>query len=199
MHDAKLSPTLITRSNGTAFPRLLSTGCLRVDRRRWSGTLCGPVPSIEVFCVQASLPVMVGDLPFPVRVSLDRKSHRGPAPRFQADFDADRGVLYHLGNPGWKEGTVFFAYNLLEHDHEENKEIDGEALVFLPEFASSVRLLLDRLMKASSAKQLLFTSDWQFGPQDTTRGGPFTLSRFWNEHDARRLVYNAAYRLLDAT
>ena len=165
------------------------------------------MPSIEILCVDASSAVPVDDLPFPVRVSADRRSHRGPRPRFQADFDAARGVLYHLGNPGSRPGYVFFAYELLVHaDDAAPADGDGddaalavdEPLVFLPAFEPAVRTLLKRLLAASPAGQLLFTCDWQFGPAATVRGGPFTLAEFWAEHAAGRLAYNAAYVVVAA-
>jgi len=148
------------------------------------------MPSIEILCVRPCGTVMVGDLPFPVHVSPDRRSDRGPRPLFQADFNAHRGVLYHLGNPGWRPGTPFFAYELLADTGDgANDEIFELGRAFVP----SAQLLLERLIAASQVGRLLFTTDWQFGPQHVVRGGPYSLAEFWSEHDRRRLAINAAY------
>jgi hypothetical protein len=70
-----------------------------------------------------------------------------------------------------------------------------DASWFLPSFRSAVQQLLERLVTASATSRVLFTSDWQFGPDESVRGGPFTLAVLWAAHDAGRLVYNAGYSL----
>ena len=48
-------------------------------------------------------------------------------------------------------------------------------------------------MGSSPVNQMLFTSDYQFGPKRPFRSSPVTLSEFWSLHDSRKLRLNGAY------
>src|SRR4051812_37755280 len=55
---------------------------------------CEPMPSIEILCIGLTAPEPPPETSFAVICDPDRKSHRGPSPRFQSDFDRLGGVLY---------------------------------------------------------------------------------------------------------
>ena len=123
----------------------------------------------------------------------ERQSHRGPSPRFQDDFDRLGGVLYHLGNPELVEDPdgLFFAYDLLSEASREAS--DKSFLELAPAHMHSVRVFLEWLLALSPAGQVLFTSDWQFGPSWTRRSEGLGLNEFWRLHDSKELLLNAAY------
>ena len=151
------------------------------------------MPSIEVLAVGQSRPVEVDGFPFAVAADAKLKSHRSPHPRFQDDFDSVSGIMYHLGNPSLKDnsdGRCFFAYKLLS---EESKKVEADFLEFAPEFRPAVEMLLAKLIAESPTEELVFTSDWQFGPDWTKREPALRLSDFWKLHDSRRLLLNALY------
>jgi hypothetical protein len=130
---------------------------------------------------------------FAVEADPARRSHRSPRPRFQPDFDRASGVLYHLGNPDLKEtpsGRCFFAYELLS---EASK--NAEFLEFAPEYRVGVESFLESLMAESPVRELIFTSDWQFGPEWTQREPPLGMEEFWRLHDRRELKLNALYSI----
>ena len=151
------------------------------------------MPSIEIVAIGQSRPIAVDGFPFPVVADEKLKSHRSPRARFQGDFDRLAGVMYHLGNPSLRDdsaGRCFFAYDLLS---ERSKEVEADFLEFAPAFRSAVETMLAKLVADSPAKALVFTSDWQFGPDWTKREPALSLSEFWKLHDSRRLLLNALY------
>lgn len=153
------------------------------------------MPSIEVLCVGQSEPSEYEDLAFAVSADQTCRSHRTRS-LFQTDFDAHRGVLYHLGNPSLKvdaEGRFFFAYELLMPASQES----GEFLEFAADHRPhAVRMLAD-LIRRSPAGRLIFTSDWQFGPERATYPGRVALAKLWQLHGDRRLRFNALYVVED--
>ena len=151
------------------------------------------MPSIEIVAVGQSRPIEVDGFPFAVAADAKLKSHRSPQPRFQEDFDRVSGIMYHLGNPSLKndsEGRCFFAYKLLS---EGSKKVEADFLEFAPEFRSAAETMLAELIAASPKEELIFTSDWQLGPDWTKRESAISLSEFWKLHDSRRLLLNALY------
>ena len=149
------------------------------------------MPSIEILAVGHSRLVAFDKLPFAVEPDQTRRSHRSPS-RFQRDFDQLTGVLYHLGNPSLKadrHGRCFFAYQLLSRESQQ----EATFLEFRPEYLPHLRSLLAELLEESPAHRLVFTSDWQFGPEWTKYESEQSLDQFWNLHDSRRLLLNALY------
>lgn len=77
-------------------------------------------------------------------------------------------------------------------------EPDHDSLIsdlrFLPEYAPSIHALLETLLEASPVGQVLFTSDYQFGPRRRYQR-PMKLEMFWALHDADRLHMNVLYPL----
>ncbi|HTC87412.1 MAG TPA: hypothetical protein VK686_03880 [Bryobacteraceae bacterium] len=132
-------------------------------------------------------------LPFAIKGGKLLQSDRSPRPLFQQDFDALKGCIYHLGNPELKdrEKALFFAADLLS-----DRSVHASRSTFLefrPQFVPAVSELLASLMGSSPVNQLLFTSDYQFGPKRPHRSSPVTLSEFWSLHDSRKLRFNGAY------
>jgi hypothetical protein len=136
------------------------------------------------------------DLPFAVTSDVELISHRVPRALFREDLAALKGCIYHVGNPDLKTKTdagIFFAYDLLSDRCAERSMF----LEFRPEFISAMRHMLKRLIDASPVHQILFTSDWQFGPERPYRSSVVTLDQFWSLHDTRKLQLNAAYPITD--
>lgn len=150
------------------------------------------MPSIEIVCVRQVSPTGFGRLPFAVESGMELKSHRVPRPRFQRDLAALRGCIYHIGNPDLRSrraGRVFFAWDLLS----VRSRSAAKYLEFKPVFVLALQDLLGGLIEASPARELLFTSDWQFGPPRSYRSPAITLRELWSLHDSYKLRLNAAY------
>jgi hypothetical protein len=102
--------------------------------------------------------------------------------------------MYHLGSPFCSEpgyGGPFYAYELLSRRSQDGEA--GGVLEFAPEFQPAVELLLDLLLGFSPEGLLLFTSDWQFGPEVAMRSSPLGAGEFWRRHAAGRLRVNTLY------
>jgi hypothetical protein len=122
------------------------------------------MPSIEIACIDLAEPKAPPRTSFAVAFEQGLQSHRSPRPRFQPDFDALAGCLYHIGNPGLStDAGVFFAYEVLSEDSRDAHSF----LEFGEAYRPSARILLKWLVDNSPAKEVLFTSDWQFGPEWT--------------------------------
>jgi hypothetical protein len=149
------------------------------------------MPSIEIAAIGLLTPLAPPLTSFSVTYEAGLKSHRYPS-RFQSDFDRASGSLYHLGNPALSSGGgAFFASELLS---PATREADPRSfLEFSQTHIASVQSLLEWLLRISPSGRLLFTSDWQFGPEETKRFSPVSLAEFWKLHDSRRLMLNSAY------
>jgi hypothetical protein len=151
------------------------------------------MPSIEIVCVGQIELCDFSHLPFAVKGETTLKSYRSPSSLFEQDFDALKGCIYHLGNPDLKirKKGLFFAADLLS---DRSVHASRSTFVeFRPEFVPAVSELLASLIGSSPVNQLLFTSDYQFGPKPPLRSSPVTISEFWSLHDSRKLRLNAAY------
>jgi len=155
------------------------------------------MPSIEIVCIDQDEISHFENLPFLVEAETRLVSHRKPHPLFQEEFDALQGCIYHLLNPieSWD------AYLLLDTSVERRERApapDDDSLIgllrFLPEYAPAVHALLETLLESSPIGQVLFTSDYQFGPRRRYQR-PMKLEKFWALHDADRLHLNALYPL----
>ncbi len=147
------------------------------------------MPSIEVVSIGQQQPSDLSRLSFAIRSETELESHRG---LFQEDFNRLTGVIYHLGNPEFKiqDDNGFFAYQLLSEESQKNDffEIDRE-------FRADFEYLINTLLTESPVARVFFTSDWQFGPETTTKGGELTLVDFWDLHDRHQLQLNASYTI----
>jgi hypothetical protein len=143
------------------------------------------MPSVEIVCVGQSVPTQFEDVPFRVPAENRLVSHRTPSPLFQADFDALSGCIYHLVKQPNGAAT---AYSLLDEW--------WEVLRFKPEYVPPVGRILSELLAASPQRRLVFTSDYQFGPDAKRFKRPVRISRFWELHMAGRLRANTLYSLI---
>lgn len=148
------------------------------------------MPSLEIICVGQEEPLDFSAMPFAVVAERRLISHRS-RPLFQKDFDQLTGCIYHLGNPRLKDPNAsgaYFASDLLA-DFED-------VMVFKPEYAPFVQQLTAKLLMASPAGRLIFTSDYQFGPHPEARFQEWqTPAEFWQLHDTQQLRMNALYQL----
>ena len=131
-------------------------------------------------------------------------SHRGRSSLFQGDFDRLHGWMYHLGNPSCNEpGSrgMYFAYDLLAPG-EPNRERGDWRLEFAPEFVVGIRELLSILLEASPEGRVVFTTDWQLGPDEPSRFRAVPHVEFWRLHNSGNLRLNSLYPIfagVDAT
>ena len=152
------------------------------------------MPSIEIACVGLRQNRKPPQTTFDIAFEVGLVSHRSPS-RFQSDFDQTAGSIYHLGNPGQNTGRsgAFTAYELLSDEcHAQDPPV---FLEFAQSHVPSLKELLLWLLESSPDGLLLFTSDYQFGPDDVARFGPITADEFWMFHDSRRLRMNALYSI----
>jgi hypothetical protein len=151
------------------------------------------VPSIEIVCIGQVEPGEFSRLPFAVKSGTQLKSDRSPRPLFQEDFSNLKGCIYHLGSPERKtrKTGMFLAWDLLSDRSRSASR--STYLEFRSEFMQGLRDLLVSLIESSPVRQLLFTSDWQFGPKRPYRSTTITLEEFWTLHNSRKLQLNGAY------
>jgi hypothetical protein len=151
------------------------------------------VPSIEIICIGQLEPSDCSHFPFAVRSGTELKSHRTPKPLFAEDFARLKGCIYHLGSPERKtrKAGTFLAWDLLSDRSRYAPR--SRFLEFRPEFIPALHELLGSLVESSPDGQLLFTSDWQFGPKRPYRAPIITGDEFWSLHDSRKLRLNGAY------
>ena len=150
------------------------------------------MPSIEIICIDQIEPIYFIDLPFQIEVSKNLISHRSPAPLFSSDFDKLNGYIYHL-----LENEGITAYELLEQD---SYDADGNSniLKFIDEVSPYIHSVLEALLNSSPIKQLLFTSDYQFGPEIVKRFDSIPIAEFWKLHDTNRIRMNSAYWIIES-
>jgi hypothetical protein len=153
------------------------------------------MPSLEIACLGLDEPVKVPAKGFAVECEPGLVSRCVPS-RFQKDFDHRQGCLYRIGHPSRRDprrGATFSAYQLLSAASRE--PFPPSFLEFRPEHVGEIDAVLSGIMSASPSAEVLFTSDWQFGPEWTHRFGPLTLKEFWRLHASRTLYLNTAYTL----
>ncbi len=148
------------------------------------------MPTIEIVCLGQQEPFELPELPFALRSEREVISHRG---LFYEEFKQVSGCIYHLGNPDRRDkDDWFFASQLVNWQTEE----DGR-LEFLSKFAVEVRQLTTNLLKASPVQKIIFSSDYQFGPEKTRKyERPLRLETFWRKHDAEKIWLNARYFII---
>jgi hypothetical protein len=153
------------------------------------------MPSIEIICVDQSEPISFFNLPFAVEAENKLVSHRSPSPLFQADFNELCGCIYHLGNPSLRDPNASGCYTAYELLSKEKETEWWDIIHFNAEFIPHIRGLVQQLLLASPSGKVLFTSDYQFGPNAKRYKRPLTSERFWQQHDEKKLKMNALYQL----
>ena len=153
------------------------------------------MPSIEIICVDQARPTKFQASPFALEAENKLVSHRCPAPLFQPELDTLRGCIYHLGNPALRDPAVLGCYTAYELLSKERGTEWWEIIHFSPEYVLCIKVLLEQLLAASPGNRVLFTSDYQFGPDAKIHQRPVTLEEFWRLHDDKKLQMNALYPL----
>ena len=154
------------------------------------------MPSIEIACLGLEQPVRVDVRGFVVEVERGLVSHQARS-RFKRDFDSLAGCLYHLGHSSGRDpslGRGFAAYELLSPACRD--PFPPSILEFAAGHVAEIRVVLAALVAASPEGRVLFTSDWQYGPEWAHRFGPLTLDQFWSLHGTRLLYLNTAYEIV---
>ena len=140
--------------------------------------------SVEIVCIGQHEPIIFQDIPFRIDAENELRSQRTPKSLFQADFDLLDGCIYHLIKQSRGACT---AVDLLDAWWED--------LRFKPEYVPDVNRILSELLSASPEGRVLFTSDYQYGPDTKWYKRPLTLDKFWSMHGEGRLWANALYPL----
>jgi hypothetical protein len=149
-------------------------------------------PLVEIACLGLEQPVSIRASGLVVQAEAGLRS-QSLAPRFQGELDRLRGCLYRLGQP-LEGGGAVSAYELLSPAARE--AFPPSALEFAPALRATVERLLEEIQAASPEGRMLFTSDWQYGPEWAHRFGPLTLPEFWSLHATRHLYLNIAYEIV---
>ena len=150
------------------------------------------MPSLEFVCIGQDEPIKFSQLSFTVEAEKELVSHRRPQPLFQSDFDKLQGCIYHL-----LDERDVTAFDLFKRDWYGNDSAGDETDInveFRTEYVDCVKVLLRQLIMSSPTHQLLFTTDYQFGP-DEQRFEPISLAEFWEIHEAGKLCMNALYSI----
>ncbi|MBS1703787.1 MAG: hypothetical protein JST12_19135 [Armatimonadetes bacterium] len=146
------------------------------------------MPSIEIICVGQESPSKLPEYLFAVVSEPDLESHRGPSSLFQKDFDKIAGCIYHLGGEHLKlpenADKVYFAAGMIIHEF-------WKWLQFNHKYRKQIDQLLRQLLADSPKHQVIFTSDYQFGPKAKRYKRSVSLSEFWRKHNRRKLPMNS--------
>ncbi|MEM9274569.1 MAG: hypothetical protein AAGA80_16645 [Cyanobacteria bacterium P01_F01_bin.143] len=151
------------------------------------------MPTIEIISIGTET---VPDLPrfnqFAYIVEPGVLSHRG---LFQDVLDKETGIIIHLANKeleGEEDGG-WFAGGLMEWNDTEN-----EPVVFQSHRFIDVVDLLQKLVEISPKNELIFLTDYQFGPEARTiKKELLTILEFIDYHQQKKLTYNTLYRIRD--
>lgn len=124
--------------------------------------------------------------PFVVVTSFPPRSHRGVSSLWQSEFDAEGGVLVHIGDPNMSHRNgLFWAYEILE-------EIELRRYRLTPRCRSAFFELPKKLLSISPSKKILFTSDSQFGPKKYRYRREYTINSLEKLHNKSGLRLNSS-------
>lgn len=143
------------------------------------------MPSVEIVCIGQPEPSIFEEMPFRIDAENKLISQRTPSPLFKSDFDALNGCIYHLIKQSRGACT---AVDLLDEW--------WEAIRFKPEYVPYVQQILASLLASSPEGRVLFTSDYQYGPDERRYKRPICVSKFWALHTAGNVRANALYMLI---
>ncbi|MBU1239027.1 hypothetical protein KKF84_13270 [Myxococcota bacterium] len=151
------------------------------------------MPSIEIVSIGA---LNVPELPkfdgFAYIAEPGVISHRG---LFQDVLDKENGIIVHLANKEYEgdEEGGWFAGALMEWG--ENLS-ENDPVVFEQHRFQDVIVLLRRMIESSSRNEVIFLTDYQFGPKKRViNNKEISISEFIDFHQQRRLIYNSLYRI----
>lgn len=146
------------------------------------------MPTIEIISINANA---IPELPlygsFAYILERELISHRG---LFQKIFDKLEGYIVHLGNKEFehdKDGP-WFAGMIMDWTDDE-----GNPIIFLDNTLEDLKDLMKRMIESSPSNEILFSTDYQFGPDEPKDCGTISFSEFFELHSSRLLRWNATY------
>ena len=151
------------------------------------------MPSIEIRCIGQTSPTDCASYSFGVHVSGQLISDRIHSSRFQSRFDELSGYMYRL-----HEGTGRTAYELLKKDwYDADGEDNGidDNIEFTEKHDSSFINLINKLVQSSPVGEIVFTSDYQFGPEEFEHYDHITILEFLSIYEKGELRMNSLYRV----
>lgn len=145
------------------------------------------MPTIELISLNAgTIPQLPSYSSFAYIVEPDLVSHRG---LFQHIFDRCKGYIVHLGNKEFENNKDGFWYAGRIMNWEE------DAVVFLKETLSDLMDLIQRMIDSSPNNEILFSTDYQFGPQKPVDFGAVFIDEFYELHRLKKLRWNSIYKI----
>jgi hypothetical protein len=169
------------------------------------------MPTIEIASINsAGLSLSQSDFEVAVIEENKLESHRG---LFYNLLKRQEGVIVHVGNPDFKsyKESGFFAGAIIDWSIEPCgiiiPEVDENDLIynngknqqfrfkFLDQFKPDIDKLLKIALAGSPIKEVLFLTDYQFGPGDGRIEIIYTITDFWAQHDKEGLDLNTLYEI----
>ena len=177
------------------------------------------MPTIEIISINAKEIPNLKDFESFAFICEDKlESHR-------ALFDDElkenyQGIILHLGNKEFQkdkeQGTIgpWFASDLINFDFvgevelpiiDKGNQIEGveqwwgsdQTFLFKFEEAAinDLRDILEQMITLSPGKEILFLTDYQFGPEKPLHKGIISLSEFFEDHNKVGLIWNCMYHI----
>jgi len=118
-------------------------------------------------------------------------SHRG---LFQKELDKNDGIIVHLANKEFEgeEDEGWFAGGIMNWDDDSG----FDPVVFEKHRFPDVIDLLERLIVESPCSEVIFLTDYQFGPEKSeVAENSISMPEFVDLHTQRKLRYNKLYRI----
>lgn len=145
------------------------------------------MPTIELISLNAeTIPQLPSYSSFAYIVESDLVSHRG---LFQQIFDRSKGYIVHIGNKEFENNKDSFWYAGEIMNWEE------DAVVFLKETFRDLKDLIQRMIDSSPNNEILFSTDYQFGPEKPMDFGAVSIEEFYEFHRLKKLRWNSIYKI----
>ena len=118
-------------------------------------------------------------------------SHRG---LFQEELDKFDGSIVHLGQYGDDPDSVaWWCCDVIEFPDPE----DCEFIQYIPDAFEELLVLLDVMQKASPTNHVMFLTDVQGGPDETSIEQLGAIQDFSDLNLAARIRFNTLYHIRD--
>ena len=177
------------------------------------------MPTIEIISVNAKeIPNLRDYKSFTFICENKLESHRA---LFNDELKENyEGVIVHLGNKSFQKDKdkdeigVWFASDLINFESDEEiklpiidkeNQIDGDKQwwgsdqSFLFKFKQSIiddlKDIINQMIKLSPINEVLFLTDYQFGPEKPSHKGQISLEDFFYDHDKVGLIWNCMYHI----
>lgn len=149
------------------------------------------MPSIEIICLAQKHPIDCSKFSFRIETGSELVSHRLHSSHFQRDFDSMEGCIYHL--LGSKGPTAFELLKKDWYDDNGDSNEQDDNIEFIATHNSCFINLVKTLIDKSPVKKIVFTSDYQFGPEIFKRFDEMSMDDFIEEYKNKRLRMNSLY------